>query len=297
MNVTHRRPGGRERIRRKPSGKGKDTQARVLLPWYPRPSSRSSEEEGGLDDAKWFRLPDILDLNFYDDMLPIVTAAVQKLARQFMNIDLLAEALTHRSYLNEHRAVKQSHNERLEFLGDAVLELAVTHFLFNKFPDRPEGDLTNYRAALVNTVSLAETAQAIGLGELLLLSKGEARDTGRARENILANAFEAVIGALYLDQGYAAADAFIGRHLYGKIDPILAERTWQDAKSRFQEASQQQKSITPTYKTISEIGPDHAKEFTVAVLLGSQEIARGAGNSKQDAEQSAAKAAIETTGW
>ena len=224
-------------------------------------------------------------------------AAADKLGAQFNNLDLLAEALTHRSYLNEHRAVRQSHNERLEFLGDAVLELAVTHFLFTKYPSRPEGDLTNYRAALVNTVSLAASAQAMGLGDLLLLSKGEAKDTGRARENILANAFEAVIGALYIDQGYAAAEAFIAAHLYAKIDPILSDRTWQDAKSRFQEAAQQQKGVTPTYKTVSEIGPDHAKQFTVGVFLGAQEVAKGAGNSKQDAEQSAARAAIEATGW
>lgn len=224
-------------------------------------------------------------------------AAATVLGVQFKDLDLLAEALTHRSYLNEHRTARQAHNERLEFLGDAVLELAATQFLFKKFPNKPEGDLTSYRAALVNTVSLAETANAIGLGELLLLSKGEAKDTGRARENILANAFEAVIGAIYLDQGFEAAERFIAAHLYPKIDAVVAGRAWQDAKSRFQEAAQQQKGMTPTYKTLSEVGPDHAKQFTVGAYLGAQEIARGVGNAKQDAEQAAAKAALEAAGW
>jgi ribonuclease-3 len=226
-----------------------------------------------------------------------MSLAAEKLGLSFKNLDLLAEALTHRSYINEHRAVRQTHNERLEFLGDAVLELAVTHFLFNKFPNKPEGDLTAYRAALVNTNSISDAAQLLGVNDMLLLSKGESRDTGRARQIILANAFEAIIGALYLDQGYDAAENFIAGHLYGKIDEVVSGRTWQDAKSRFQEMAQEQRSITPTYKTVSETGPDHDKKFTVGVFLHNEKIAEGDGKSKQDAEQSAAKAGLDKTGW
>lgn len=215
----------------------------------------------------------------------------------FKNTNILAEALTHRSYLNENRGFGGAHNERLEFLGDAVLELAVTHFLFERFPAKPEGELTAYRAALVNTVSLSESAAALNLGDFLLLSRGEAKDTGRARQIILANAFEAVIGAIYLDSGYAAAEAFIARNLYGKIDEVIAKRTYQDAKSRFQEAAQEKRGITPTYKTVSEEGPDHAKLFTVGLYLGLDEVARGTGSSKQEAEQAAAQAGLEKTRW
>jgi ribonuclease-3 len=214
----------------------------------------------------------------------------------FKNSELFEEALTHRSYLNEHKSAK-AHNERLEFLGDAVLELAVTHFLYKKFPSKPEGDLTAYRAALVNTYSLAETAQVLKLNDMLLLSKGEARDTGRARQIILANAFEAVLGSIYLDQGYETAERFLETHLYGKIDDILKNRAWQDAKSKFQELAQEKKSTTPNYKTLTQIGPDHDKIFTVGVFLGTDEIARGDGPSKQEAEQSAAQKALEKTGW
>ncbi len=225
-----------------------------------------------------------------------IAAHAARLGLTFSDLDLLAEALTHRSYLNEHKAAK-AHNERLEFLGDAVLELSTTHFLFEKFPQKPEGDLTAYRAALVNTYSLAETAEALGLNDMLLLSKGEARDTGRARQIILANAFEAVLGALYLDQGYEAANAFVEEHLCPKIDDIVAKRAWQDAKSRFQELAQEKRGFTPTYKTLSEEGPDHDKKFTVGVYVGSDEVARGEGKSKQEAEQAAAAAALDKTGW
>lgn len=210
----------------------------------------------------------------------------------FKNLALLEEALTHRSYLNENKDAK-AHNERLEFLGDAVLELAVTRFLFDRFPDKPEGDLTAYRAALVNTVSLAESAEAVGLNDMLRLSKGESKDTGRARQIILANTLEALIGAIYLDQGYDAAERFIGEQLYGKIDPVIAERTWQDAKSRFQELAQERRGITPQYRTTNEEGPDHDKRFTVGVFLGSEEVAQGVGKSKQEAEQAAARAALD----
>ncbi|MEK7602443.1 MAG: ribonuclease III [Patescibacteria group bacterium] len=218
------------------------------------------------------------------------------LGLSFKNKDLLVEALTHRSYLNENKAAGP-HNERLEFLGDAVLELATTHFLFTKFPSNPEGDLTAYRASLVNTVSLAESAKMMGLNDMLFLSKGEAKDTGRARDIILANAFEAVLGALYLDQGYDAAEAFVAKHLYPKIDAIIANKAYQDAKSRLQEAAQEKKNITPTYKTLSEEGPDHDKKFIVGVFLGEKELARGDGKSKQEAEQSAAERALDVNGW
>lgn len=229
--------------------------------------------------------------------MPDFAAFAARLDLLFGNLDLLREALTHRSYLNEHRDFAGNHNERLEFLGDAVLELAVTDFLYKKFPSKPEGELTSYRAALVNTVSLAETARALGISDFLLLSRGEAKDTGRARDVILANAFEAVLGALYLDQGFAAAEAFVGKNLYGKIDGIIEKRAYQDAKSRFQELAQEKQGTTPRYETLSETGPDHAKVFTVGVFLNTKEVARGEGVSKQDAEQAAAQAAIDKTGW
>ncbi len=229
--------------------------------------------------------------------MPDLSSLASALGITFKNPDLLIEALTHRSYLNEHREYAGSHNERLEFLGDAVLELAATDFLFKKFPGRSEGELTSYRAALVNTVSLSESAQELGLSGFLLLSKGEAKDTGRARDAILADAFEAIIGAIYLDQGYAAAESFIGRQLYGKIDGVIARRSYQDAKSRFQEAAQEKRGITPFYETLSEVGPDHAKIFTVGVFIGDEEIARGEGQSKQEAEQAAAEAGLAKMRW
>lgn len=218
------------------------------------------------------------------------------LGLSFNDLALLEEALTHRSYLNEHKD-SGAHNERLEFLGDAVLELAVTHFLFTKFPTKPEGELTAYRAALVNTYSLAESAERIGLNDVVRLSKGEAKDTGRARQIILANAFEALLGALYLDQGFAAVESFIATHLYPKIDGVIKTRAWQDAKSRFQEAAQEKRGVTPAYRTLKEEGPDHDKQFTVGVFLADEEIGQGSGKAKQEAEQAAAQAALEKTGW
>jgi ribonuclease-3 len=223
-------------------------------------------------------------------------AYASKLGLSFNNLELLVEALTHRSYINENRSAK-THNERLEFLGDAVLELAVTRFLFEKFPEKPEGELTAYRAALVNTYSLAEVAETLGINDLLLLSKGEKRDTGRARQIILANAFEAVIGAIYMDQGYEEAEAFVAKHLYPKLSEVLEKGSWQDAKSRFQEIAQEKRGITPHYKTLKEEGPDHDRNFTVGLFLKDEEIARGIGKSKQDAEQAAAKAGLDKTGW
>lgn len=214
----------------------------------------------------------------------------------FKNLELLEEALTHRSFLNENKSAK-SHNERLEFLGDAVLELAVTRFLFDTFPSKPEGDLTAYRAALVNTFSLCAIAEELGMNDMLLLSKGEKRDTGRARQIILADAFEALLGALYLDQGYESAEAFVAKHLYPKLDGVLANKSYQDAKSRFQEVAQDEEGVTPRYKTISEEGPDHARTFTVGVFLNEKEVARGEGKSKQEAEQAAAKNGLDKKGW
>jgi ribonuclease-3 len=215
----------------------------------------------------------------------------------FSNNSYLLSAVTHRSYLNEHKDADQEHNERLEFLGDAVLELVVTDYLFRKYPEKPEGELTAVRAALVNTVSLADSSQKLGLNEFMLMSKGEAKDTGRARQYILANAFEACIGAIYLDQGYAAAEKFIGEQLFLKTDRIVEKKLWQDAKSRFQELAQEKVSITPSYELIAQEGPDHDRVFTIGVYLKSQKIAEGQGRSKQEAEQDAALEAIEAKGW
>lgn len=231
------------------------------------------------------------------NFMPDFKTLAKKLGCSFNNPDLLIEALTHRSYLNEHREYTGSHNERLEFLGDAVLELAATDFLYKKFPAKPEGELTSYRAALVNTVSLAESAQVLGINDYLLLSKGEAKDTGRARDVILADAFEAIIGAIYLDSGFESAEAFIAKNLYNKIDDVIAKRSYQDAKSRFQEIAQEKRGTTPHYELLSEVGPDHNKRFTVGVFIGAEEIARGEGQSKQEAEQSAAEAGLKTMKW
>lgn len=209
----------------------------------------------------------------------------------------LLTAITHRSYLNEHREATQDHNERLEFLGDAVLELVVTDHLFRTYKDKPEGELTAIRAALVNTTSLSEASLKLGVNDYLLMSKGEARDTGRARQYILANVFEAFVGALYLDQGYEAAGGFIAKHLFGKTEEIVLKRLWQDPKSRFQEMAQEHASVTPTYETLGQEGPDHDRVFTVGVFLGKAKVAEGQGRSKQEAEQAAAVQAIAVKGW
>ena len=215
----------------------------------------------------------------------------------FNNLDLLRQAFTHRSYLNEHRGVTHGHNERLEFLGDAVLELIITHFLYEKFPASSEGDLTAYRAALVNAVTLSEIAGSIGMNEYLLLSRGEAKDKGRARQMLLANAFEALIGALYLDQGYEAVQKFLAGILFPKIDEIVQKGLWQDAKSLLQERAQETERVTPNYKVLRETGPDHDKHFIVGVFVKEELIAEGSGKSKQEAEQTAARAALAQKGW
>lgn len=215
----------------------------------------------------------------------------------FNDVELLRQAFTHRSYLNEHRSESAGHNERLEFLGDAVLELVSTDFLYKKFPEHNEGDLTAYRAALVNATTCAEVATELGMNDYLLLSRGEAKDTGRARGVLLANAFEALIGAIYLDQGYDAARDFIHAHLLPKIDEIIKKRLWQDAKSTLQEKSQEAHGVTPVYSVLEETGPDHDKQFIVGVYVSEKLLAKGSGKSKQEAEQSAARAAIEEKGW
>lgn len=215
----------------------------------------------------------------------------------FKDTNLLLSAITHRSYLNEHRDATWEHNERLEFLGDAVLELIVTDFLFSTYADKPEGELTAIRAALVNTVSLSAASEQLGVNKYLLMSKGEAKDEGRARQYILANVFEACIGAIYLDQGYAEAREFIARRLFGHTEEIIKKRLWQDAKSRFQELAQEHASITPTYETVSQEGPDHDRVFTIGVYLRREKIAEGKGRSKQEAEQQAAQAAMLAKGW
>lgn len=215
----------------------------------------------------------------------------------FNNKDLLTQAFLHRSYLNEHRNLKLEHNERLEFLGDAVLELVVTHFLFEKFPERPEGELTAFRSALVNTVTLSSVASTLNMEEFLLLSKGEEKDTGRARQYILANTFEAFVGALYLDQGYDAAQRFIAKSIFPLIDDVVEKRLWQDHKSHFQEKAQDKVSITPSYETLREEGPDHDRQFIVGAFLNDEKVAEGEGRSKQEAEQDAAKNALEIKNW
>ena len=215
----------------------------------------------------------------------------------FKDTNILLTAITHRSYLNEHREATWDHNERLEFLGDAVLELVVTDYLFVQYPEKPEGELTAIRAALVNTVSLSAASEKLGVNQFLLMSKGEAKDVGRARQYILANVFEACIGAIYIDQGYDAAKDFIAKRLFPKTEEIVREKLWQDAKSRFQELSQEHASVTPTYETVSQSGPDHDRVFTVGVFLRREKIAEGVGRSKQEAEQEAAKKAAEAKGW
>ena len=215
----------------------------------------------------------------------------------FNDLTLLREAFTHRSYLNEHRGTNMRHNERLEFLGDAVLELVITEYLYAKYPEEPEGRLTAYRSSLVNTNSISDAATTWGMNDYLLLSKGEAKDTGRARQYILANTFEAVIGSIFLDQGYDAAKVFIGKSLFASLDEIVGQRLWQDAKSKFQEEAQERLGITPNYEVLKETGPDHDKNFEVGVYTGSDLIASGLGRSKQDAEQAAAEAALTKKGW
>ncbi len=215
----------------------------------------------------------------------------------FKNQDLLRQAMVHRSYLNEHPDFGGGHNERLEFLGDAVLELVVTEYLYNNF-DNPEGELTNWRASLVNAKILSGIAKDLGIEDFLYLSRGESKDKDtKARQYILANAIEAVIGAIYQDGGWDEAKNFIHRFIIIHLDTILENQLYIDPKSHFQELAQEKFGITPTYKVLKEEGPDHAKNFTVAVYLEKEEVARGEGTSKQEAQTEAAREGIKVKGW
>jgi ribonuclease-3 len=215
----------------------------------------------------------------------------------FKDKSLLKQAFIHRSYINENGNMGLSHNERLEFLGDAVLELVVTDFLYKKYPTYTEGELTSVRSALVNAVIISSVAESVGMNDFLLLSKGETKDKGKARQYILANTYEAYVGALYMDQGYEAVNKFITKTLLPKTDEIVNKKLWRDAKSLVQEKAQEFVNVTPAYKVLSEAGPDHDKHFTVGIHFGKILIAEGKGKSKQEAEQKAAEAALKVKNW
>jgi ribonuclease-3 len=226
-----------------------------------------------------------MDTNAYQDF------AKEKLGVTFSNIELLVTAFTHRSYLNEHKKSVSEHNERLEFLGDAVLELVTTEFLYGNYSD-PEGTLTSWRSSLVRTESISAAAAKCEYEPLLRLSRGEKRGSDRAREQILANAYEAVLGALYLDQGYDACKKFIHESLLSTFDEILKTGSWMDPKSHLQELAQSVDGATPIYKVLEEVGPDHDKVFTVGVFVDGQLKGQGTGPSKQSGQQKAAEAAL-----
>jgi len=222
-----------------------------------------------------------------------ISCLEKKIDITFNNKDLLYEALTHRSYLNENPSWQYSQNERLEYLGDAVLELIVSEFLFAQYPDYPEGQLTAIRAALVNYQFLAKIAKQIYLDDFIFLSKGEAQDTEKAKEVILANAFEALLGAIYLDQGYQAASEFVKKYVLINTEEIIKKGLYKDPKSLLQEIIQDKLRITPTYHVLSESGPDHQKVFKIGVYFNDDLIAEGEGSSKQEAEVRAAEKALE----
>jgi len=229
-------------------------------------------------------------------MTGMQTAPYQDFARdvigfEFKNLDLLITALTHRSYVNEHKKSVTEHNERLEFLGDAVLELVVTDYLYNNYTEA-EGILTSWRAALVRTESIGEAGERLGYEPLVRMSKGEKSGSVRARQQILANAFEAVIGAIYLERGYDDAATFIHKHILSKLESILSSGSWRDPKSFLQEVSQRIDGHTPLYKVLEEVGPDHDKVFTLGVFVGDKLMGKGTGPSKQAAQQEAARAAL-----
>jgi len=216
---------------------------------------------------------------------------------KFKNKDLLQQAFVHRSYLNENPGCGMEQNERLEFLGDAVMELVVTNHLFKNYPNNPEGDLTTWRAALVNSKMLAEVAAKLGFNDYLMLSKGEAQDIGRARQFILANTLEAMIGAIYLDGGFEKAKEFLEENLICELERVLKNKLYLDPKSHFQEEAQGKTGITPSYELIKEEGPDHCKSFEVGVYLNGDLIAIGKGPSKQTAQEQAAKEGLKKKGW
>ena len=225
-------------------------------------------------------------------MLPKFDELEERIGVKFKNKDLLIEALTHRSYLNEYPKWRLPQNERLEFLGDAVLELIVTEELFKKFPNHPEGQMTVLRAALVNSVRLAKVAEDIELDKFILLSRGEKRDMGKAREVILANAMEALIGAMYLDRGIEAPHAFVKKFVWKYLDEIVKTKSYKDSKSELQEIVQEKLRLTPNYKVLEESGPAHKRVFKIGVYFGDKLIADGSGASKQEGELEAAKWAL-----
>jgi len=222
---------------------------------------------------------------------PYQEFAREHLGFEYENIDLFITALTHRSYVNEHKKSVSEHNERLEFLGDAVLELAVTDYLFRNYSE-PEGTLTSWRASLVRTESISDAGAKLGFEPLLRMSRGEKNGSTRARQQILANAFEAVIGSIYLERGYGDAADFIDKHILSKLEDILASGSWRDPKSHLQEVSQRMDGFTPQYRVLEEIGPDHDKVFTLGVYVGDKLMGKGTGPSKQIAQQDAARAAL-----
>ncbi|HOX10646.1 MAG TPA: ribonuclease III [Candidatus Moranbacteria bacterium] len=226
----------------------------------------------------------------------MIDSLAKNIGIKFNNIGLLQQAVTHRSYLNENRKYELDHNERLEFLGDAVLELIITEHLYNNYSN-PEGELTSWRSALVNGEMLAKVAQEIGVEKYLLMSRGEAKDTGRARQYLLANAMEAIIGATYLDQGYETAKEFVLKNVATKLPEILDNKLYLDPKSYFQEKAQENSKVTPSYKVVKDWGPDHDKHFVVGVYLGSELVAEGEGNSKQEAQRDAARRGLEVKNW
>ena len=226
------------------------------------------------------------------DTTPYQDFAKEKLGFEFNDINLLVTALTHRSYVNEHKSATE-HNERLEFLGDAVLELVSSDFLYRNY-DEPEGIMTALRAALVRTESIGDAGKELGYEPLVRLSRGEKHGSDRAHDVILADCFEAVIGAIYLDQGYDAAKDFISKHILVKIDAILEEGTWRDAKSYVQELAQKEDGVTPVYKTLHEEGPDHDKTFTVGIFVNDKLIGTGTGHSKQEAQTNAAREGVKS---
>jgi ribonuclease-3 len=225
-----------------------------------------------------------------------ISALEKNIGVEFKDKNLLLQALTHRSYINENPKWPLDHNERLEFLGDAVLELVITEYLYATYPN-PEGEMTNWRASLVNAVMLSKLSSQFDLNDFMLLSRGEAKDTGRARQYILANAMEALIGAIYLDRGYDSAKVFIDRFIIKELPAIIKNQLYRDAKSLFQEKAQEKVGITPTYDVLEEWGPDHARNFKVGVYLEEDIVGQGEGPSKQEAQQKAAEDALRKKGW
>ena len=229
--------------------------------------------------------------------IPDFSELEKNIGVNFSDKKLLKQAFIHRSYINENKDIGLSHNERLEFLGDAVLELVTTEYLYDAYPKKPEGELTSFRAALVNTVTISRIASELDMNEYLLLSKGESKDIGRARQVILANTFESFIGAIYLDRGYDAAKKFITDNLLIKAKVIIENDLWKDPKSLLQEKAQEILSVTPSYKTLKESGPDHNKTFVIGLYFGEELVAEGKGHSKQEAQEDAAKNGLKKKKW